>query len=219
MGEFDKSYQWKIDMMLEYRKQYEDAIIEGEHLIVQNRVREAYLGEVNMKILQLERECGAMNKAKSGLEMVIMHQTFNGHAPFSWGRDGTDSRPSMKVEVLPKYKEVLQINIDVINEFKAATHMYPKYMVYELIDNKLCSRFGEVYTYRLGQVRENEIDFLDYNALKSKLYDYIPHYIGEGDKMEVFHCILPHFSSNDSNLNEPFHEWSFEMRCNIIRNR
>ena len=72
MGKFDEKYQQQIDMMLEYRKQYEDEITEGEYLVVQNRVRESYLGEVNFKIAMLERERDAMNNAKSGIEMVTM---------------------------------------------------------------------------------------------------------------------------------------------------
>jgi hypothetical protein len=213
---FDEKYQWQIDRMLEYRKQYEDKITEGEHLIVQNRVRESYLGEVNFKIAMLERERDAMNNAKSGMEMVIMHQTFNGHAPFSWGRDGNESRASFRVEPLPLYKEVLQLNIDIINDFNAKTHAYPKYIIHYLKDNKCHQRIGEVHTYRLGRIKEHDIYGFDYDSLKKLLYSYIPnHYLGEDKFIEVFHSVIPFFHSNDDNLQEPFHEWIFPMRCSI----
>ena len=217
MGEFDNSYQWKIDMMLEYRKQYEDEITEGEHLMVQNRVRESYLGEVNFKIAMLERERDAMNKSKSGMEMVMMHQTFNGHAPFSWGRDGNESRPSFRVEPLPLYKEVLQLNVDIINDFNAKTHPYPEYIFYHIKDNQLQKRHGRVYTYRLGRIKEHDINHFDYDKLKKLLYTNIStHYLGKDRFMEVFHSVIPFFHSNDDNLQEPFHEWIFPMRCNIV---
>ncbi len=216
MGKFDAKYQQQIDMMLEYRKQYEDEITEGEHLIVQNRVRESYLGQVNFKIAMLEWERDAMNNAKSGMEMAIMHQTFNGHAPFSWGRDGNESRPSFRVEPLPLYKEVLQLNIDIINDFNAKTHAYPEYITYYLKDNKLHERRVRVSNYRLGRVKEHDINGFDYDSLKKLLYTHIPYYLREDRFMEVFHSVIPFFHSNDDILQDPFHEWIFPMRCCII---
>lgn len=219
MAQFDDIYQSKIDIMLEYRKQYEDEIIEGEHLIVQNRVRESYLGEVNLKIAMLERERDAMNNAKSDMEMVMMHQTFNGHAPFSWGRDGDESRPSLRIEPLPLYKEVLQLNVDIINDFNAKTHPYPEYIIYYLKDNKLHERMGRVSRYRLGRIKEHDINHFDYDAFKKFLYGYIDnHYLGKDSFMEIFHSVIPFFHSNNDNLHEPFHEWIFPMRCSIVKN-
>ena len=214
--DFTESYQWKIDRMVDYRRQYEDKITQGEHLIVQNRVREAYLGEVNMKIWQLERERDAMNNSKSGLEMVIMHQTFNGHAPFSWGRDGTESRLTLRVEPLPLYKEVLQLNVDIINDFNAKTHNYPEYIIHYLKDKKLHQRRGKVNQYRLGSIKEDEIHRFDYESIKTLLYANISYYLGEDRIMEVFHSVIPFFHSNDDNLQEPFHEWIFPMRCSMV---
>ena len=215
MGEFNSTYQIQIDMMLEYRKQYEDEITEGEHLIVQNRVRKAYLGEVNNKIRQLERERNAMNNAESGIEMVMMHQTFNGHAPFFWGNCGNDSRPSFKVVPLPLYKEVLQLNIDIINEYNAKTHVYPNYIYHYFENNTYFQRLCEVLSYKICCIREDEVDNYNYDSLKKLVNQRISSMVQKGE-IEVFYSLLPTLYSNDSDLENPFHEWWFNARCSIL---
>jgi hypothetical protein len=218
MGKFDAKYQQQIDMMLEYRKQYEDEITEGEHLIVQNRVRESYLYQVNYKIAILKRERDAMNNAKSGMELAMLLTTFNGHSPLSWGRDGNESRVSFKTEPLPLYKEVLQINIDIVNDFNAKITQEPVYSIYYDENGETKQRFKRVSNYLVGRIKESDIHNFDYDNLKKLLYAHIHPYLRNDSSMEVFHSIIPYYNSNSYDLRNSFHEWWFPLSCSITAN-
>jgi hypothetical protein len=63
----------------------------------------------------------------------------------------------------------------------------------------------QALTYRLTEGRMGQ-DSWDGNQYGNELKEFI----------EVFHSVIPFFHSNDDNLQEPFHEWIFPMRCNIV---
>ncbi len=134
-------------MLKEYRKRYETPFPKGDHSIIKNRIRETYLNNVDDKILSMELEKNAILEAKDGLEVAIYHTTFNSHSPFSFGRDGEYSPMSLRVDLLPRYEDVLAMNINLAEKFTVPT--YPRFIDWETVGGELKSRFLECFTYLL----------------------------------------------------------------------
>lgn len=125
-----ESFDRQISFLNDYKKRYETPFNKSKYSIVKNRIRKIYLNNVNEKIISLENEKYSMCSAKDGLEMVMYHTAYNSHAPFSVGKDGDFSPISFRVELMKRYEDVLDLNVNIMKNNRLKTFEYTKFILY-----------------------------------------------------------------------------------------
>ena len=199
------NYQYHIDILSGYRKQYE-GVIEGKTAVIENRIRQYYYDEVNRKISALDMERSMQNKAKSGLESLMIHMYFAGNPPFMSDHDGTPVISQGRVELLPMYDEIRRINVDLLTRYNTETSINP---IYYQESKKM---WFENKSWLLFNIKESELNKFDYESLRHYVFLGVDSHISKHYNLDCIYSLMPKLHHN-STSEGMFFEWQFILRC------
>ena len=208
------NYNYQIETLNGYREKYTKEITIGDHLMVQNRVRERYLDAVDAKINALKRESNAIENSKSGVEALMYHMYFNGQQPFLSDYDGTPVTNAVKHELYPRYEEILKLNVDIFNRYNVETTPYPQYAKFDVS--------GEIKKYEhsrwlLFPISLLDIEFIDYDDLKDITFKSLDNIVSKDYRFDSIFLVMPELCQKPSDGTILEWEWKFTIRCVTIK--
>jgi len=190
-----------MNILTEYRQRYETEL-SGVHADVLNRVRTAYLHNVDEVIRFRQMLLQAVQA--DPLAAVMM----DSYIPFVDEEGGPVM--SMKKVLLPWYDEVLRLNELVIDRYGLTATKFMKFLELRVVGQtaELVPRAHESHV--LLGVREDRAGSINFNDLRDATLPTVDRIV-KRHKIGHFYTLLPYYRLNDRYYDDIHHEFQLVL--------